>query len=87
MELPYLDINSGRPPFRVGARQDERADITVEITASAARKLNALHSADPTYQTARDKFLGTNEMRVIGDPSRMGIWLDAVHDPIADRTK
>jgi hypothetical protein len=81
-----FDILGGKPSFRVGARPDERADVTVEVTAAAARELNTLRSADPSYQAARDKFLSTGEMRVDGDPSRLGGWLDAVHDPIVDRT-
>jgi hypothetical protein len=56
------------------------------LTAAAARELKTLRSADPKYQAARDKFLSTGEMRVAGDPSRMGGWLDAVHDPIVDHT-
>jgi hypothetical protein len=81
-----FDILGGKPSFRVGARPDERADVTVEVTAAAARELNTLRSTDPSYQAARDKFLRTGEMRVDGDPSRMGSWLDATHDPIVDRT-
>jgi hypothetical protein len=81
-----FDIENGRPSFRVGARSHEHADITVEITRSAARKLNALRSADPAYPAARDEFLRSGEMRVVGDPSRMGAWLESVHDPIVDRT-
>uniref|UniRef100_B0T5L2 SCP2 domain-containing protein n=1 Tax=Caulobacter sp. (strain K31) TaxID=366602 RepID=B0T5L2_CAUSK len=81
-----FDILGGKPSFRVGARRDERADVTVEITAAAARALNALLSADPNYPAARDNFLSTGEMRVDGDPSRLGGWLDAVHDPIVART-
>ncbi len=82
-----FDILEGRPSFRVGARRDERADVTIEITAAAARALNTLHGADPDYLAARDKFLSTGEMRVDGDPSQLGGWLDAVHDPIVDRTR
>lgn len=81
-----LDIIGGKPSFRVGAQPDERADVMVEVTAAAARKLNSLQSADPNYHTARDNFLRTGEMRVDGDPTRLGGWLDAVHDPIVDRT-
>jgi hypothetical protein len=81
-----FDIVAGKPSFRVGARPNERADVTVEVTAAAARKLNTLRSTDASYQAARDKFLSTGEMRVEGDPSRLGSWLDAVHDPIVDRT-
>ena len=81
-----LDIVGGRPSFRVGAQREERADIIVEITAAAARRLNGLHSAGPDYHAERNKFLGTGEMRVKGDPTRLGGWLDAVHDPIVNRT-
>lgn len=81
-----FDILSGKPAFRVGARPEERADVMIEITASAARKLNNLRSADPNYTAALEHFLSTGEMRVEGDPSRMGGWLYAVHDPIVNRT-
>jgi hypothetical protein len=81
-----FDILSGNPSFRVGARHGERADIRIEITAAAARELNSLYSADPDYQAALDNLLSTGEMRVDGDPSQMGGWLKAVHDPIVART-
>ncbi len=81
-----FDIRSGKPSFRVGARHGEWADISIEITAAAARELNNLYAADPNYHVARDKFLSTGEMRVDGDPSQMGDWLNAVHDRIVDRT-
>lgn len=81
-----FDIVGGTPSFRVGVRRDEQADVTIEITAAAARALNRLRSADPSYPAARDEFLRTGEMRVDGDPSRLGDWLAAVHDPIVDRT-
>ncbi|WP_220444976.1 hypothetical protein [Paraburkholderia sp. DHOC27] len=38
-----FDIVRGRPSFRVGAQHGERADITIEITAAAARALNKLY--------------------------------------------
>jgi hypothetical protein len=50
-----FDIDRGKPSFRVGVGQDDRADITVEITAAAARKLSTLFSADPIYHLTRDK--------------------------------
>lgn len=81
-----FDILSGKPSFRVGARRDERADVTIEITAAAARELNNLRSADPNYRASLDKFVSTGEMRVDGDTSQMGSWINAVHDPIVDRT-
>jgi len=81
-----FDIRGGVPSFRVGVRRDERAELTIEISAAAARALNSLRSDDPNYRVARDEFLRTGEMHVEGDPSRLGDWLDAVHDPIVDRT-
>ncbi|PJI44686.1 MAG: hypothetical protein CTR54_01515 [Rhizobium sp.] len=81
-----FDIRGGAPSFRVGVRRDERAEVTIEISAAAARALNSLRSDDPNYPATRDAFLRTGEMRVDGDPSRLGDWLDAVHDPIVDRT-
>lgn len=81
-----FDIVDGIASFRIGAERNERGDVTVEITAPAARALNALYSADPNYRAAREKFLSSGEMRVDGDASRLGDWLAAVHDPIVDRT-
>jgi hypothetical protein len=81
-----FDILRGKSSFRVGARRDEWADVMIEITAAAARKLNRLRSADPNYTAALEGFLSTGEMRVQGDPSRMGGWLNAVHDRIVNRT-
>jgi hypothetical protein len=81
-----FDIVGGRPSFRVGAQHGERADITIEITAAAARTLNILYSANPNYSAALETFLSIDEMRVDGDPAQMGGWLRAVHDPIVDRT-
>lgn len=81
-----FDILGGKPSFRVGAWRGEQADITIEITAAAARTLNSLYSTDPNYLAARAKFLSTGEMRIHGDPSQMGDWLNTVHDPIVDRT-
>ncbi len=81
-----FDITCGKPSFRVGVRQDERADIVVELPAAAARRLNTFRSADPQYQIARDHLVSDGEMRVHGDPARLGGWLAAVHDPIVDRT-
>ena len=81
-----FDIRGGVPSFRVGVGREERGDVTIEITAAAARELNRLRSVDPSYPNSRDRFLSTGEMRVEGDPSRLGDWLDGVHDPIVDRT-
>src|SRR5205814_1734130 len=77
-----FDIRSGKPSFRVGAGPDERGDVTIEITAAAARTLNNLYSADPNYPAAVGRFLKTGEMQMDGDPSQMGGWLETVHDKI-----
>jgi len=42
-----FDISAGKPSFRIGARLDDAADVTVLLTAAAARKLNLLYSSDP----------------------------------------
>jgi hypothetical protein len=78
-----LDIRGGQLSFRVGVRRDERADTTVEVTATDARELNTLHGA--AYDTARNKFLGTGEMQVDGDPSRMGHWLSSMRPKTSPR--
>lgn len=82
-----FDIVDGKPSYRVGAGLEERADIIVEVTAAAARALNLLRSTDPRYAVVRDEVLSSSEMRVEGDISRLGAWLEAVHDPIVERTK
>ncbi|MFC7380519.1 hypothetical protein [Brevundimonas sp. GCM10030266] len=81
-----FDIAEGRPTFRIGAGRDERAEAIVEVTAAVARELNLLRSDDPAYVAARDRAIAEGGMRVDGAPSKLGGWLDAVHDPIVDRT-
>lgn len=81
-----FDIIAGQPSFRVGVRPGERGDVTVEITTAAAHRLNSLRSADPAYADVMNQFLGTGEIRVDGDPSRLGGWLQELHDPIMERT-
>lgn len=81
-----FDIANGQPSFRIGAGRDEAADVVVEITAAAGRRLNTLRTADPAYAAARQYYLAGGAMRVTGDPSRLGSWLEAVHDAIVERT-
>ena len=81
-----LDIVSGKPSFRLGARPDERADITVEVTAAASRELNSLYSSDPRYLAATRRLQKRGALRVDGDMQRLGAWLGTVHDPIVDCT-
>lgn len=82
-----FDIVAGKPSFRVGVRRGERADVTIEITAAAARTLNLLRSDDPAFHAALDGFLRSGAMRVDGDPSRFGRWLEEIHDPIVELTR
>lgn len=81
-----FDLVGGKPSFRVGAGQDERADITVEVTAAASYELNTLYSADPRYLAAADRLRREGRMRVDGDFARLGDWFAAVHDAIVERT-
>lgn len=68
-----FDVVAGKASFRVGARPDERADVTVEMTAAAARALTVLVGADPNYPATRDDCLSTAEMRVDGGPFRWAV--------------
>jgi hypothetical protein len=81
-----FDIIAGQASFRVGVRPGERGDVTVEITTAAAERLNGLRIADPRFPDAIDDVVRKGEMRVEGDPSRLGGWLEQVHDPIVEHT-
>lgn len=82
-----FDIVDGKPSYRVGAGLEESADIVVEVTAAAARQLNLLRTTDARFAVVRDEILRSSDMRVEGDISRLGAWLESVHDPIVERTK
>lgn len=81
-----FDIVNGAPSFRTGALPDEQGDITIEITTVAARTLNLLLSTDPSYSATAEHFRRSGAMRVKGDLSKLGDWLQSVHDPIVART-
>jgi hypothetical protein len=81
-----FDVIKGKPQFRVGVLPNEQGDITIELTAAAARKLNLLRSADPEYRTALEAVLGSGDLRVKGDLSRLGGWFGTLHDPIVEQT-
>ncbi|WP_222308457.1 hypothetical protein [Rhizobium leguminosarum] len=77
-----FDIINGQPSFRIGVRRDERGDVTIEITARAARALNVLRSCDPDYQTAsRFSEVGRDE----GWRRSVAVG-EMVHDLIVERT-
>ncbi|MGQ9371214.1 hypothetical protein [Azospirillum sp. ST 5-10] len=81
-----FDIANGRPSFEVGVDGDERGDVTIEVSAAAARELNRLRTADPAYAAALDRATRLGQIRVTGDLSSMADWLTAIHDPIVDLT-
>lgn len=81
-----FDIVNGMPSFRHGVGRDERGDITIEITSSLARKLNLLKTADPEFKALLQSAVSSGDLKVDGDPSRLGSWLSEVHDPIVERT-
>lgn len=81
-----IDVINGQPSFRIGVGRNERGDVTIEITAAAARTLNVLRRSDPNFQTALQVFQTSGEMKVAGDLSRFGRWMETVHDPIVERT-
>ena len=82
-----FEIADGRPAFRVGARPDESADIVIEVTKAASRRLNTLYGADPAFQAAFAGFQRSGALKVTGALSRLGDWFGAVHDRIVDRTQ
>lgn len=81
-----FDVRDGKASYRYGVGPDELGDITIEISARAARRLNLLRTSDPEYQAAVEQELQSGNMRIEGDPSRLGDWITQVHDPIVDRT-
>jgi len=81
-----FDIIGGVATFRVGAHTGEAADILVEVTSSASKTLNSLHSDNPEFELAFAKFERTGEIRITGDMAKLGGWFLTVHDRIVDAT-
>jgi hypothetical protein len=81
-----FDIRDGQPGFRVGALPDEKADVTVEVTAAASRELNTLYADDPRYAAALARLQAGGELKIDGDLAVLGAWFASVHDPIVERT-
>lgn len=81
-----FDIINGKPAFQLGARRDERGDITVEVTKAASYTLNTLRSDDPHFHAAFVNLQAASELKIDGDLSQLGSWFSAVHDRIVDRT-
>lgn len=77
-------IVAGQPSCRVGAKPGERGDVTVEVSAAAARDLNAMPAA--AAAKARRRYIATGELRQEGDPAQLGEWFGTVHRAIVDRT-
>ena len=81
-----FEIVDGKPSFRLGARAHERADITVEVTAAASRRLNTLYGDDPRFHAALADLQRTGQLKIDGDLAGLGDWYDTVHDQIVHRT-
>ncbi|MYM75012.1 hypothetical protein GTP56_22845 [Duganella sp. FT134W] len=81
-----FDIVNGKPAFQLGARPDERGDITVEVTKAASYTLNTLRSEDPRFHAAFTNLLAAGELKIDGDLSQLGSWFSVVHDRIVDHT-
>jgi hypothetical protein len=81
-----LDIINGKPSFRRGARRDECGDVTVEVTRAASYKLNTLPGDDPAFQRALAHLQANGELKIEGDPARLGVWFTVVHDQIVAQT-
>ncbi|GAB0120233.1 hypothetical protein [Acidisoma sp. 7E03] len=81
-----FDLVNGVPAFTIGVEEGERGDVTLEISAAAARELNSLYTSDPAYHAALARMAESGEIRVTGDLSPMMDWLHAIHDPIVDHT-
>lgn len=81
-----LDVVRGRATVRVGVAPDETGDVTILVTAAAARRLNAFRSSDPEYDRVRAALVGSGELSVEGDPSPVAEVLARAHDPIVERT-
>lgn len=81
-----FDIIDGQPYFRLGAGRDERADVTVEVTAAASYTLNSLRGDDPRFAAAAADLQASGDFRIDGELSQLGSWFSAVHDRIVERT-
>lgn len=81
-----FEIENGVPQFRSGCGPEESGDVTIEITAAAARTLNLLLSSDPMFAAAQGEFVDSGEMRISGDFAPFEGLLGDVHDRIVART-
>lgn len=82
----HFDIRDGQPSFMAGAMPDEKADVTVEVTAAASRELNTLYANDPRYVAGLARLQASGELKIRGDLVDLGAWFARVHDPIVDCT-
>lgn len=81
-----IDVADGNLEYRTGVRADETAEIVIEVTGPAARRLNLLFSADPDYRRTLAEAVAQGELQVSGDPGPLAPILDMAHDGIVRRT-
>ena len=77
-----FEIASGCPSYHAGIDPDKRADIVVEGSAEVSYLLNSLHSDDPLFARAMDRYMKSGAFRVVGNLSRLCSWFTDVHDRI-----
>lgn len=81
-----IDVIDGALTYRTGVHSDEIADVVIEVTAKAARKLNLLLSVDPDYEAALAAAVSLGDFRMCGDLGPLGPVFQQAHDPIVERT-
>lgn len=81
-----FDITNGVPSFRTGVMPGETGDTTIHVTAEVAQRLNQLYASDPKLVQVQQAALANDELRIEGDPSRLGAWFAGTHDEIVSRT-
>jgi hypothetical protein len=79
-------VEDGALACRMGVGPDETADVVIEVTGRAARRLNLLFSADPAYRQTLAEAVGRAELMVSGDLGPLAPILDMAHDGIVRRT-
>lgn len=81
-----FDITNGVPSFRAGVTPGEVGEITIHVTARVAQRLNQLYASDPNLAQIQQAALASDQLRIQGDPSRLGAWFEGTHDKIVSRT-
>jgi hypothetical protein len=81
-----IDVADGALICRAGVRPEENADVVIEVTTLAARRLNLLPSSDPEFHRALADAVAQGELRINGDLGPLEPVFDLAHDDIVRRT-